>query len=255
MRNFLVAGNWKMNGSKAMVQSLLQQLIPLVTDLPNTVECVICPPSVYLAQCAEIIQKSNIMIGAQNVSCRLEVATTGEISPSMLREFGCKYVIIGHSERRHVLDEGDKHIVAKFKLAIENDLIPILCVGEDKDQMLAGLGFKTVERQLQGVIDQIGVQAFSNAVIAYEPVWAIGTGLSATPEQAQSMHLQIRALIAELDPTIAAKIKIIYGGSVNKDNAAELFKEPDINGGLVGGAALQAQSFSEICHAAMRMAE
>lgn len=255
MRTSLVAGNWKMNGSREQVATLLQDLLPLLRDLTAKVECVVCPPSLYIPQASEIIRSSNIRLGAQNVASLLAPAYTGEISPLMLREFACKYVIIGHSERRVLLVESDELIAAKFKVAIEAGLVPILCVGESKEQMDAGQSFAVVARQLQAVIDLVGIAAFGSAVIAYEPVWAIGTGLSATPAQAQSMHAQIREFLADLSPEIAAEIRIIYGGSVNAANAAALFSAADIDGGLIGGAALKAADFSEICHAALRMAE
>lgn len=255
MRNFLVAGNWKMNGSQQQVMSLLSELTPLLSDLTPNVECVICPPSVYLSQCRDLINSTNMILGAQNVSSSNVASFTGEISATMLREFGCRYVIIGHSERRALLQESDTMIAAKFALALEAGLHPILCVGETKEQMQAGEGFAVVKLQLEAVLQKVGIAAFANAVIAYEPVWAIGTGLSATPQQAQNMHQQIRDLLRSLDVTIAAATKILYGGSVNSANAADLFKQQDIDGGLIGGASLKAQDFSEICHAAMRTAE
>ncbi len=255
MRTSLVAGNWKMNGSREQVTTLLQDLLPLLRDLTAKVECVVCPPSLYIAQTAEIIKSSNIRLGAQNVANLLNPAFTGEISPLMLREFACKYVIIGHSERRVLLQESDQLIAAKFKMALEAGLVPILCIGESQAQMEAGIGSEIVLGQLQAVIEVAGIAAFKTAVIAYEPVWAIGTGLSATPAQAQNMHAEIREFLASLNPEISTETRIIYGGSVNAGNAAALFAAADIDGGLIGGAALKAAEFSEICHAALRMAE
>lgn len=246
MRKFLVVGNWKMNGSKPQATELLQSLTIKLHDLDSSVESVVCPPSIYLDQVSQLVESTNIETGAQNLASSQIPAFTGEISTIMLREFGCKYVIIGHSERRALLGESDELIARKFDVALKGGITPILCVGETQEQQLAGQSFAVVTRQLQVVIDHVGVDAFSNTVVAYEPVWAIGTGLTATPAQAQQMHQHIRSLIA-------AKIRIVYGGSVNSANAAALFAEPDIDGGLIGGASLKAQDFSDICHIAMGM--
>lgn len=246
MRKFLVVGNWKMNGSKQQVNDLLHSLTAKLEDLSPNVESVVCPPNIYLDQVLQLAKLSNIKIGAQNIACSQITAFTGEISPAMLREFDCKYVIIGHSERRSLLGESDELIARKFAVALEGGITPILCVGETHEQQLAGQSLAVVTRQLQAVIDLVGVDAFNNTVIAYEPVWAIGTGLTATPMQAQQMHKHIRSLVA-------AEVKILYGGSVNSANAAALFAEPDIDGGLIGGASLKAQDFSDICHIAMGM--
>ncbi len=239
MRACLVAGNWKMHGSQSFTQELLQQLIANLSVVPTHVECLVCPPFVYLDQAQSLIKNSNIILGAQNVASSDKGAFTGEISPAMLREFGCSYVIIGHSERRSLLGETDALIAAKFQLLIDADLWPILCVDD------------RAEQQLTAVIDKVGVHGFSNAVIAYEPVWAIGTGVSATPQQAQAMHLAIRGVLAAHDAVLSERVRIIYGGSVNSSNAAALFGCPDIDGSLVGGAALKAQDFSDICRVAV----
>jgi len=251
MRKRIVAGNWKMNGNKSQIRALLSYLQQKLSAVGSTIECVVCPPSIYIDQVSHDLKSSDIQIGGQNCASLELAAFTGEISPIMLRDFGCNYVIIGHSERRLLLDETDDVIASKFQLAQAAGLKPILCVGETKEQMESGQGFATVERQLQAVLTKVGVKVFSNAVVAYEPVWAIGTGLSATPEQAQSMHQQIRAKFAGLDSAIAAELIIIYGGSVTSSNAAALFQQLDIDGGLIGGASLKAQDFSDICHAAM----
>lgn len=248
MRKFLVVGNWKMNGSKPQVTNLLQSLTLLLGDLSSNVECVVCPPNVYLDQVSAIVKSTNIEVGAQNVASNQITAFTGEISPVMLSEFSCRYVIIGHSERRALLGETDNLVARKFAVALEGGITPILCVGETQEQQLAGQSLAIVTRQLQAVIDHVGVAAFNNTVIAYEPVWAIGTGLTATPAQAQQMHQHIRSLIA-------ADVRIVYGGSVNSANAAALFAQPDIDGGLIGGASLKARDFSDICHIAMGMAK
>jgi triosephosphate isomerase len=253
MRKFLVAGNWKMNGNKVEITTLLQQLLIKMNDLNHQIDCVVCPPSIYIDYVHQLIKNSNIQIGAQNLASNSVTAFTGEISPVMLREFGCNYVIIGHSERRLLLQESDELIARKFQIAIEADIKPILCVGETKEQQADGLN--VVEKQLIAVIDKVGIAAFEQAVIAYEPVWAIGTGLTATPEQAQTMHAHIRHILAQRDAKVAAKVQIIYGGSVNSSNAAGLFTQVDIDGGLIGGASLKAQDFSDICHIAMGMAK
>lgn len=257
MRKLIIVGNWKMNGNKVQITDLLGQLIPRLHDLNQQIDCVLCPPSIYLDRVLEIIKSSNIygrvLLGAQNGASNSNSAFTGEISPAMLREFGCTYVIIGHSERRALLLESDELVADKFRLAAENGLSPILCVGETKDQQAAGEGFVAVAKQLRAVITKVGIAAFSTAIIAYEPVWAIGSGVTATPEQAQIMHAYIRSLLAEYDVDIAATVRIIYGGSVNSANIAGLLQQADIDGSLVGGAALKAQDFSEICHIAMGM--
>jgi len=249
-RKYLIVANWKMNGSKSQINSLLTDLSPKLADLQQNIECVVCPPTVFLAFVQYLIKNTNIcpgvQIGAQDLTHMNIPAFTGEISPAMLREFGCNYVIIGHSERRRLLGESEDLIAAKFEVAVAAGLTPILCVGETQEQQAAGQSFEVVEQQLRAVLNKAGAEAFAKAVIAYEPVWAIGTGLTATPLQAQSMH----AFIKKIMP-----LRVIYGGSVNSKNAADLFKEPDIDGGLIGGASLQAQDFSDICHAAMRMAE
>jgi triosephosphate isomerase len=246
VRKFLVVGNWKMNGSKPQVTSLLQSLTTMLQDLTPSVESVVCPPNIYIDQAAQLVKSTNIEIGAQNVACSQITAFTGEISPVMLREFSCKYVIIGHSERRTLLAETDELVARKFAVALEGGVTPILCVGETQEQQLAGQSFEVVTRQLQAVMAVVGMAAFKNTVIAYEPVWAIGTGLTATPAQAQQMHQHIRSLVD-------AEIRIVYGGSVNSANAAALFAQADIDGGLIGGASLKAQDFSDICHIAMGM--
>lgn len=257
MRKLLIVGNWKMNGSEAQISTLLQQLMPKLRDLRQQVDCVLCPPSIYMYHVHEVIKLSNmqneVQLGAQNVASSVNPAFTGEISPAMLREFGCSYVIIGHSERRMLLLESDDLVASKFQLSAENSLTPILCVGETKEQQVVGDSFKIVANQIRAVIAKVGIAAFASAVIAYEPIWAIGTGLTATPEQAQDMHAYIRSVLAEYDTDIAVTSRIIYGGSVNSTNAVGLLQQADIDGSLVGGAALKAQDFSEICHIAMGM--
>lgn len=259
MRKKLIVGNWKMNGSKLQTAELLQQLLPKLQDLGSQIDCVVCPASVYLDYAHEIIHSANVsspvQLGAQNIASDLVTAFTGEISPEMLREFGCTYVIIGHSERRRMLHETNNLVARRVDVALESSLHPILCVGETRQEQEEGQGFAVVANQLQAVLNDVCITEFRDAVIAYEPVWAIGTGLTATPEQAQSMHAHIRHLIAKYDPEIAQQIRIIYGGSVTSANAAELLQQNDIDGSLVGGASLKAQEFSDICHIAMGIAK
>ncbi len=255
MRKSLVAGNWKMNGNKLQNADLLQQLINALADLGDRIDCVVCPPFVYLDQVFKIVELTNIQLGAQDLASSAVAAFTGEISPSMLGEFGCNYVILGHSERRTLLAEPDALVADKFKLALEGGLKPILCVGETREQMEAARGFEVVARQIQAVLNVVGISGFAQAVIAYEPVWAIGTGLTATPEQAQAMHQRIRMMLSALDVEIAEQIRIVYGGSVNSSNAQALFSCADIDGGLIGGASLKAQDFSDICHIAERVTQ
>jgi triosephosphate isomerase len=210
----------------------------------------ICPPFVYLPQAAELLASSTTAWGAQNCSQHASGAYTGEVSAPMLKEFGCKYVILGHSERRAIYRENNDEIAQKFVAVKAAGLVPILCVGELLVEREAGKTETVVAEQLDAVLNVAGIENFENAVIAYEPVWAIGTGVTATPEQAQQVHDFIRQRLAEKNSSIAEKIQILYGGSVKHDNAAELFAKPDIDGGLIGGASLQVDSFLGICKAA-----
>lgn len=251
MRKGLVAANWKMHGSRESNAALLDALVTGLEQagLVNNAETdvLICPPSVYLDQVRHLIGNSKLLLGAQNVHSEATGAFTGENSASMLRDIGCSHVIIGHSERREIFAESDSFIAAKFSAAQANGLIPILCVGETQEQREAGETKAIVLRQLAAVLESAGIQSFNNAVVAYEPVWAIGTGLTATPEQAQEVHALIRNTMSEQDVEIANNIQILYGGSVKGANAVELFAQPDIDGGLVGGASLDAEDFIKIC--------
>jgi triosephosphate isomerase len=249
MRQSLVAANWKMNGSIQSNQSLLESLKQNVGSVQNA-EVVICPPFVYLQQVRQLLEGSRMSWGAQNLSQQEPGAFTGEVAASMLVDFDCKYVIVGHSERRSIYAESDILVAEKFAKAQSVGLIPILCVGELLDQREAGETQNVVKRQLDAVIKLQGVASLAKSVIAYEPVWAIGTGKTATPEQAQEVHGFIRGEIAKLDAGVAENIQILYGGSVKGSNAAELFSMPDIDGGLIGGASLKADEFLTICQAA-----
>jgi triosephosphate isomerase (TIM) len=248
-RRALVAANWKMNGTRETIRPLLHDiLIGLQSDV--TAEVAICPPSVYLGELRQLLADSNIALGAQNLSQFDSGAFTGEVSAGMLLDYNCRFVIVGHSERRTLFGEKDTLVAEKFVTAIHNELIPILCVGEYLEQRAAHETEEVIARQLDVVIDKAGIEAFANAVIAYEPVWAIGTGKTAIPDQAQEVHAFIRLRLARHDERIADNIRILYGGSVNTDNAEKLFLMPDIDGGLIGGASLVAGDFVAICHAA-----
>jgi triosephosphate isomerase len=219
-------------------------------DAVSRAEVAVCAPFVYLAQVADRLKGTPVAWGAQNVNDHESGAYTGEISGSMLQEFGCKYVIVGHSERRTIYGETDDDVARRFMAAQANNLTPILCVGELLEEREAGTTNQVVERQLDAVIEQAGIDAIGNSVIAYEPVWAIGTGKVATPEQAQEVHAMIRSKLAGLNADVASDVRILYGGSMKPDNAAELIGQDDIDGGLIGGASLNAEDFLGICTAA-----
>ncbi|MDC1435975.1 triose-phosphate isomerase [Gammaproteobacteria bacterium] len=251
MRSSLVVANWKMHGQKSEVTELLSAIKDGVKKgLARAEKVVICPPSLFLGQVEQELAGTEIAIGAQNAHPQTKGAFTGEVAFAMLKEFSCSFVIIGHSERRELFAETDKFVAEKFLAAQAQDLIPILCVGETQEQRESGLTKSIVLKQLQAVITEAGIEAFSNAVIAYEPIWAIGTGLTATPEQAQEVHATLRSFLAEIDQNIADNITILYGGSVKANNANALFGQADIDGALVGGASLDAEEFLTICAAA-----
>jgi len=248
MRRKLVVGNWKMFGRLARNQALLEGVMAGVRDLRNT-DCAVCVPYPYLAQAQSLLQGSNVAWGAQNMSHHDEGAYTGEVAAGMLVEFGCKYVILGHSERRGLYHESDETVAMKFDAAIKAGLTPILCVGETLDEREADITEEVVARQLDAVLNRAGVKALEKAVVAYEPVWAIGTGKTASPQQAQAVHTFIRQRVANLDGQVAQGLCILYGGSVKAANASELFSMADIDGGLIGGASLVAEDFVAICRA------
>jgi len=237
-----------MNGDSAFIAELLEGLKKPV--IASETEVLVCPPFVYLSQVQNAISDTEIKLGAQNVSQNSDGAFTGEVSLSMLNDLGCEYVILGHSERRSYYSETDELVAEKFIATVAANLKPILCVGETLEEREAGNTLEVVGRQLKTVVKSAGIAKFKHAVIAYEPVWAIGTGKTATPEQAQDVHAAIRAMIAEYDADTATKIRILYGGSVNAGNAAELFANKDVDGGLVGGASLKVNDFTAICQAA-----
>lgn len=251
MRQKLVVGNWKMHGNAADNRQLLQGLVaglPAVGD----VAVAVCVPFPYLAQAQSLLAATPLAWGAQNLSEHARGAYTGEVSAAMLSDFGCRYAIVGHSERRALYGETDAQVAAKFVAAKAAGLAPILCVGETLAQREAGDTMRVVLAQLDAVLDLAGVAAFSGAVVAYEPVWAIGTGRTATPGEAQDVHAAIRARVAARDAEVAARLQVLYGGSVKASNAGEIFAQADIDGGLVGGASLVVDEFLAICQAAGR---
>ncbi|UXY52282.1 triose-phosphate isomerase [Pseudomonas tohonis] len=249
MRRPLVAGNWKMHGTRASVAELIKGLRQLA--LPAGIDVAVFPPCLYINQVAQGLDGKSIAIGAQNCAVEpMQGALTGEVAASQLADAGCTLVLVGHSERRLILGERDEVVSRKFAAAQSCGLVPVLCVGETQEQREAGRTLEVVGRQLGSVIEELGVGAFAKAVVAYEPVWAIGTGLTATPQQAQEVHAAIRGQLAAENAEVARGVRILYGGSVKAASAAELFGMPDIDGGLVGGASLNADEFGAICRAA-----
>jgi triosephosphate isomerase len=246
MRKPIIVGNWKMFTNLSQATELVKSLKSEVGDLSN-IEIGVCPPFVYLPAVRDIIQDSNIKLGAQNAHWEKEGAFTGEVSPFMIKDIGCTYLIIGHSERRHQMSETDDIINKKLKAALGVGLTPILCIGELLEERQEGKTESVLRRQLEQGLDGITAEQMQYITIAYEPVWAIGTGKTATPEQAQESHSFIRKFIATiLNETIAENIRIMYGGSVKPDNISQLSAQPDLDGALVGGASLKADSFSQI---------
>jgi triosephosphate isomerase (TIM) len=247
MRQRLVAGNWKMNGTRESAVKLADAMLQ-GPDRAGA-EVLLCPPFVYLADVARVLKGGNVVLGAQDLCAEDNGAFTGEVSGAMIKDLDCSYVIVGHSERRALFGETDALVARKFMAAQKAGIAPILCVGETLTERESGTTSAVVSRQLKAVLDAAGIGAFGNAVVAYEPVWAIGTGRTATPNQAQEVHALIRSLLAAEDAKIASATRLLYGGSVKASNAAELFRMPDIDGGLVGGASLDAAEFLAICTA------
>ncbi len=251
MRSPFVMGNWKLNGSTHRVAALIADLCKELNPLAGC-HVAIAPPTIYLDHARHQLAGTSISLGAQDVGINLMGAYTGETSAEMLKDIGAQFIIIGHSERRHYHQESDTFIAQKFGVLKKVGLIPVLCIGETAAENAADQTEAVCARQLNAVLNIYGVDAFSNAIIAYEPVWAIGTGKSASPAQVQAVHQFIRAHLALQDATIADQVIIQYGGSVNDSNAAELFTQPDIDGALVGGASLKAEVFSAIVKAAVK---
>ncbi len=249
MRQPFVAGNWKMNGS---LESIGELVGGIATGLSSSAkaEVAVCPSFVYLESVKRLLEGSRIHLGAQNLAAEDPGAFTGEVAGGMLRDVGCTHVIVGHSERRALYGETNEGVAEKFGKALSDGLIPILCVGEQLSDREAGRTEAIVAAQLDAVVAAGGIAAFGNAVVAYEPVWAIGTGKTASPEQAQEVHAFIRARLAGADADVAAGLRLLYGGSVNAANADDLFSMADIDGGLIGGASLKPDDFLTICHAA-----
>ncbi|WP_026878281.1 triose-phosphate isomerase [Ignatzschineria larvae DSM 13226] len=239
-----VAGNWKMNGSLATNRALLNDLSDSLKDA--TADVVVFPPSIYLQQVSTILEDSNIKVGVQNISPEPKGAFTGEISLAMVKEFGCEYVLIGHSERRTLFGETDADVACKMKATVEAGLTPVICVGETLSERENGQTEAVIASQLITVIDAIGIEAFTNAIIAYEPVWAIGTGKTATPEEANAVHDFIHCTLMKYSDKICDLVRVVYGGSVNASNVESLFVKENIDGALVGGASLEAEGFTKI---------
>lgn len=247
-RQKIVAGNWKMNGSSESINQLVVGLNAAVDNTP--VEVVVAPSFPYLAQVDNLLEKSPIKMAAQNVSEQVSGAFTGEVSVSMLQDFAVEYVLVGHSERRSIYGETDKLIAEKVKTLLASELTPVLCIGESLEQRESNITLDVCFSQIDAVLNLVGVNAFEQIVIAYEPVWAIGTGLSASAEQAQEVHKAIREHIAKSDEVISEKTRIIYGGSVKASSSSDLFAMPDIDGALVGGASLKVEEFIGIVNSA-----
>ena len=253
MRRPFVAGNWKMHGTRAENADLIEALLLGLPAQP-TAEIAVCPPFVYLWEVGRLLKQSSVGLGAQSVCAEAIGAFTGEASAVMLKDVGCRYVIVGHSERRAHYKEDDSLVARKFLAAQAHGLMPILCVGETLEERERGATMSVVSRQLSAVLDLAGIDAMRNAVVAYEPVWAIGTGKNASPAQAQEVHVHIRSVVAARESanggSIAGALRILYGGSVKAGNAGEIFSMPDVDGGLIGGASLKADEFLKICAAA-----
>jgi triosephosphate isomerase (TIM) len=249
MRRPVVAGNWKMHGLRSANEALLADLEERIK--PDwRVDVIVFPPYVYLADAVRMLSDGGIDVGAQDVCAEAPGPFTGQVAAAMLKDVGCRYVIVGHSERRRLYHEDDAMVARKFAAALAAGLIPVLCVGETLEEREAHRTQAVVARQLDAVTAMVGVACFAGAILAYEPVWAIGTGRTASPQQAQELHAYLRSRICAQDAKIAAQLRILYGGSVKASNARELFSMPDVDGGLVGGASLSADEFLEICSAA-----
>jgi len=249
MRQPLVAGNWKMNGSRDSVKALLEGLKAGIGDV-TTAEVAVCAPHIFLGDVQTQLEGSPVAWGGQDISVHESGAYTGETAGSMLGEYGCKFVIIGHSERRQYHGETNQLVAEKFAAARKAGLIPLFCIGETLEEREGGTMEQVLAGQIDAVIEHCGIDMLGEGVIAYEPVWAIGTGKTATPEQAQDVHAWIRARVAQSSADVAEKIQILYGGSMNPGNASDLIAQPDIDGGLIGGASLKPADFLAVCTAA-----
>lgn len=246
MRKPILIANWKMNGSLHANQALLVRLLARLRPFRKTIDMVVCPPFPYLFQVRDLLGYTGLSLGAQNVSPAASGAHTGEVSATMLREMGCRYVLVGHSERRSLYRESDNDVADRFRQVCSAGMTPVLCVGETLEERDQGQAMAAIERQLQAVIDETGIAGLGGSIIAYEPVWAIGTGRTATPEQVSETHRAIRQFLENREAGMGETLRIVYGGSVKAGNAAELFQSPEVDGGLIGGASLQADEFSDI---------
>ncbi|AOE48989.1 triose-phosphate isomerase [Kangiella sediminilitoris] len=251
MRKTLIAGNWKMHGSQDSIKDLLNGITGQL-DASMDSDILVCPPTIYIDSVKKQLENAPVAVGAQNVSEQDQGAFTGEVSGDMLRDFGVEYVLVGHSERRSLFNESDEIVAKKFAKALEHGIKPVLCIGETLEQRENGTTMAVIKQQIDAVIDfygdrDVALDKISQAVIAYEPVWAIGTGMTATPEQAQDVHSSIRNYLAETSQDTADKIQILYGGSMKASNAEQLLAQRDIDGGLIGGASLKADEFIAIC--------
>lgn len=250
MRRKLVVGNWKMHCSTATVQALLEELKAGLGGQVNEMDAGVCPTLLHIPLAEQLLAGSSIKLGAQHINANESGAFTGEVAAKMLADFDVSYCLVGHSERRELFAETDEDVAAKFLAIQAAGVVPILCIGETLSQREQAQTEKVILAQLDAVLSEVGIEAFGHAVVAYEPIWAIGTGETATPQQAQQVHQAIRQHLARLDAGVAEKIQIVYGGSVKSANAAELFGQSDIDGGLVGGASLSAKEFIAICKSA-----
>lgn len=249
MRTPLVAGNWKMNGTQAMTKALCQGIVEGLSSVGD-VDILVCPPAMLVSTAVAALSGSKVAVGGQDLDVNEGGAFTGQTSAAMLLDAACKYVIVGHSERRQFYGDTNELVAQKTEVALQAGLTPIVCLGESQQERESGVTEAIVGEQLKVVLDKIGIANFAKCVIAYEPVWAIGTGLTASPEQAQDVHAFIRGMLAVKDQSVADQCRILYGGSMKPGNAAELIGKPDIDGGLIGGAALAAEDFIGICAAA-----
>lgn len=250
MRRTLVIGNWKMNGSRSSNAALLSGIVAGLKDASGRADCAVCVPAPYLAQCQSELNQTALAWGGQDLSIYASGAYTGEVAASMLADFGARFVLVGHSERRAYHGESNELVAQKALVALTAGLTPVICVGETLEEREAGNTNAVICAQLQAALDVLAVDQLDKVVLAYEPVWAIGTGKTATPEIAQEAHRVLRDCVARKSEVQAAKVQILYGGSMKPDNAAQLLAQPDIDGGLIGGAALKAADFLAIIHAA-----
>ncbi|EDM45995.1 triose-phosphate isomerase [Marinobacter algicola] len=249
MRKSILIANWKMNGSLHSNQALLVRMLAKLRPFRKTIDMAICPPFPYLFQVRDLLGYTGIALGAQNASRARSGAHTGEVSATMLQEMGCRYVLVGHSERRALYHESDDDVATRFRQVLSADMTPVLCVGETLEEREHGQTMAVIERQIQAVIDQSGISGLAGSIVAYEPVWAIGTGRTATPEQVADTHRAIRQFLENCETGSGRSMRLVYGGSVKAANAAALFSSPEVDGGLIGGASLQADEFSNIAAA------